>query len=262
VPVLGRPEDVLRVVDFYEVECVAVLAMAGLDDAALRRLATDLQHTRAELLLAPVLAEPLGPGMRLRPAMEAPLLQVERSELRGARRLAKEAFDRGVASVVLLLVLPVFLGLAVTVRASGRGSVFVRKLRIGRDGRPFGVLAFRTTVADPAAEAGLPRVTPAGRFLRRHGLDDLPQLLDVVRGEMSLVGPRPALPHASASHGAGVPLIKPGLTGLWPAGDRSTLCWDDAARLDVRYVENWSLTLDLMIIGRSLRAAWRGRSAP
>ncbi len=265
LPVLGDLDDVVRVVDFYEVDTVAVLPTPELDGGALRRLGWDLEHTRAELLLAPALTELAGPRVSIRPSCGLPLLHVERPELRGVRRLVKVGFDLACAAVITLLVLPVLLAVAVAVRLSGPGPVLAREERLGRGGRVFGLLSFRTTdvpVADDAAATPLHggQLTPVGRFLRRHALDQLPQLLNVLRGEMSLVGPRP--PRAGDVESSGIDLhrrllVKPGVTGLWQVSGRSDLSWEDAARIDVRYVENWSLALDLLILGRTLQAGRR-----
>jgi exopolysaccharide biosynthesis polyprenyl glycosylphosphotransferase len=279
LPVLGDLAAVMSVVDFYEVDTVAVLPTPELDGSALRRLGWELERTRAELLLAPAVTELAGPRVRIRPSCGLPLLHVERPELRGIRRLVKEAFDRSTALLGLLLSLPALVAIAVAVKASGPGPVFFCQERVGRGGQVFGMLKFRTMVADADRfEAhgeddgnGVlfklrqdPRVTPLGRFLRKHSLDELPQLVNVLRGQMSLVGPRPPLRSEVARYEAEMHrrfLVKPGLTGLWQVSGRSDLSWDDSVRMDVRYVENWSLTFDLMILGKTLRAVLRGDGA-
>ncbi|MGY1749249.1 sugar transferase [Modestobacter sp. SYSU DS0511] len=281
VPVLGGLDDVLDVVRQYEVDTVAVLPSPELDGPALRRLGWELEKTEAELLLAPAVTEIAGPRVRIRPVCGLPLLHMERPELRGVRRLTKEAFDRTAAAVGLLCILPAFLGLALAVGLTSRGGVFYRQERVGRDGETFGMLKFRSMVSgadrmvpDLTAQSdgngvlfkmkGDPRVTRVGKVLRRYSLDELPQLLNVVCGEMSLVGPRPPLPAEVERYGFDMHrrfLVKPGITGLWQVSGRSDLSWDDSVRIDVRYVENWSLAFDFMILWKTVGAVFRGSGA-
>jgi exopolysaccharide biosynthesis polyprenyl glycosylphosphotransferase len=281
LPVLGDLDQVAEVVAQYEVDTVAVLPCPELDGPALRRLGWDLEKTRAELLLAPAVTEVVGPRVRIRPVCGLPLMHMERPELRGIRRLTKDLFDRAAATLGVLFLAPVLLGLALAVRASSRGPVFFKQERVGRDGRTFSMLKFRSMVAgaDRMVEAlsaesdgnGVlfkkkndPRVTSVGRVMRRYSLDELPQLFNVLRGDMSLVGPRPPLPSEVGRYGFDMHrrfLVKPGLTGLWQVSGRSDLSWDDSVRIDVRYVENWSLTFDFMILWKTVGAVLRGSGA-
>ncbi|MCZ2803674.1 sugar transferase [Modestobacter sp. VKM Ac-2983] len=281
LPVLGSLDEVVDVVHRYEVDTVAVLPSPELDGPALRRLGWDLEKTRAELLLAPAVTEVVGPRVRIRPVCGLPLLHMERPELRGVRRLTKDAFDRISALMGLLVLAPVLVVLAISIRLTSRGPVLYRQVRVGRDGQTFSMLKFRSMVtgADSMVAAlgksndgnGVlfkrkidPRVTPIGRVLRRYSLDELPQLLNVLRGEMSLVGPRPPLPSEVDQYGFDMHrrfLVKPGLTGLWQVSGRSDLSWDDSVRMDVRYVENWSLTFDFMILWKTVGAVFRGSGA-
>ncbi|MBB3083598.1 sugar transferase [Geodermatophilus sabuli] len=281
IPVLGALDEVVAVVERYEVDTVAVLPSPELDGAALRRLGWDLENTRAELLLAPAVSEIVGPRVRIRPVCGLPLMHMERPELRGIRRLTKDVFDRAGAALALLTLSPLLLGLALAVKLSSTGPVLFTQERVGRAGRPFRMLKFRSMqvgadgMVDRMAERndgnGVlfkqkddPRVTRVGRVMRRHSLDELPQLFNVLRGEMSLVGPRPPLPSEVALYGLDMRrrfLVKPGLTGLWQVSGRSDLSWDDSVRIDLRYVENWSLTFDLMILCKTLRAVVRGSGA-
>ncbi|GAB3365782.1 sugar transferase [Modestobacter lapidis] len=281
LPVLGSIDQVVDVVRRYEVDTVAVLPSPELDGPALRRLGWELEDTAAELLLAPAVTEIAGPRVRIRPVCGLPLLHMERPELRGIRRLTKETFDRAAASLGILLILPVLLALALAVGLTSRGGVFYRQERVGRDGRTFGMLKFRSMVAgadrmvDDLAQQtdgngvlfkmkGDPRVTRIGAVLRRYSLDELPQLLNVLRGDMSLVGPRPPLAAEVESYGYDMHrrfLVKPGITGLWQVSGRSDLSWDDSVRIDVRYVENWSLAYDFMILWKTFGAVFRGAGA-
>ncbi len=281
LPVLGSLEEVVDVVREYQVDTVAVLPSPELDGPALRRLGWELEKTEAELLLAPAVTEIAGPRVRIRPVCGLPLLHLERPELRGVRRLTKESFDRSAAAAGLLLLAPLLVALALVVGLTSRGGVFYRQERVGRDGQTFEMLKFRSMVAgadrlvgdlDSRSDGngvlfkmkGDPRVTHIGRVLRRYSLDELPQLINVVRGDMSLVGPRPPLPSEVERYGFDMHrrfLVKPGITGLWQVSGRSDLSWDDSVRIDVRYVENWSLTFDFMILWKTLGAVVRGAGA-
>ncbi|WNV76012.1 sugar transferase [Geodermatophilus sp. DSM 44513] len=281
LPVLGALDDVAAVVRQYEVDTVAVLPCPELDGAALRRLGWGLEGTEAELLLAPAVTEVVGPRVSIRPVSGLPLLHVERPELTGSRRLAKHAFDLTGALSGLLVLAPALVGIAILIKVTSRGPVFFRQERIGRDGRTFRMLKFRSMVvgADRLVDGLIggsdgngvlfkkkddPRVTRVGRVLRRYSLDEFPQLINVVRGEMSLVGPRPPLQREVDQYGHDMRrrfLVKPGLTGLWQVSGRSDLSWDDSVRIDVRYVENWSLAFDFMILWKTLGAVRRGSGA-
>ncbi|MCZ2836055.1 sugar transferase [Modestobacter sp. VKM Ac-2985] len=281
LPVLGGFTDIADVVRRYEVDTVAVLPSPELDGAALRRLGWDLETTEAELLLAPAVTEFAGPRVGIRPVNGLPLMHLERPEFRGLRRVTKDVFDRSVALAAIVVLLPVLLVLAVAVRTTSRGPVFFRHERIGRAGQPFHVLKFRSMVpeADQRMAALMaqnegnavqfkmkrdPRVTRVGAVMRRWSLDELPQLFNVLGGTMSLVGPRPHVTREVEQYGFDMRrrlLVKPGITGLWQVSGRSDLSWDDSVRIDVRYVENWSLALDLMILGKTLGAVVRGSGA-
>ncbi len=280
VPVLGGLDDVVAAVRVCGADTVAVTSCADIDPARLRRLAWELEGTDTDLVVAPGLMEVAGPRLHIRPVTGLPLLHVEEPKFSGARRVIKGAVDRIVASVAVLIVSPLLLAIAIGIRLTSPGPAIFRQTRIGKDGRQFVMFKFRTMVADAEgrkaalternerAEGLLfkirhdPRITPIGRLLRKFSLDELPQLVNVVVGEMSLVGPRPPLPEEVALYEDDVRrrlLVKPGLTGLWQISGRSDLTWDESVRLDLRYVENWSLTLDLMILCKTAFAV--GRSA-
>jgi lipopolysaccharide/colanic/teichoic acid biosynthesis glycosyltransferase len=205
-----------------------------------------------------------------------------RSRSTWPQRLAKVVLDRGVGSIVLLLVAPLMVVLVVAIRVTTRGPALFCQRRVGRDGSPFVMLKFRSMYIDAEARRdellerndvaeGLlfkirddPRITPIGRWLRRYSLDELPQLLNVIGGSMSLVGPRPPLPAEVARYDDELRrrlLVKPGMTGLWQISGRSDLPWQEAISLDLRYVENWSITVDLLILWRTARAVATGAGA-
>jgi exopolysaccharide biosynthesis polyprenyl glycosylphosphotransferase len=281
LPVLGSLDEVADVVARYEVDTVAVLPCPELDGSALRRLGWALEKTRAELLLAPAVTEIVGTRVRIRPVCGLPLMHMERPELTGLRRLTKELFDRTAAFFGILFLAPALIGIALTVKISSPGPVLFRQERVGRDGQTFSMLKFRSMI--PGADRMVddlasdhdgngvlfkkrddPRITSVGRFIRRYSLDELPQLFNVLRGDMSLVGPRPPLPNEVERYGFDMHrrfLVKPGLTGLWQVSGRSDLSWDDSVRVDVRYVENWSLTFDFMILWKTVGAVLRGYGA-
>ncbi|MGI5154474.1 sugar transferase [Microbispora sp. CA-102843] len=279
VPVLGDFTDVPLVVEQVRADTVAVLACPELDGTALRRLAWRLERTRTDLVVAPALMEVAGPRIAIRPVAGLPLLHVEHPELAGGRRLVKDVFDRMVAAAALVVLAPLLAAVAVAVRATSPGPALFRQRRVGRDGVEFTILKFRTMRRDAEARKvelvsdadGVlfkvrrdPRVTPLGAALRRYSLDELPQLINVLRGDMSLVGPRPPLPEEVARYGDDVRrrlVVRPGMTGLWQVNGRSDLSWEESVRLDLRYVENWSLMLDLQILWKTWSAVARGAGA-
>jgi exopolysaccharide biosynthesis polyprenyl glycosylphosphotransferase len=281
LPVLGDLGDVVEVVRRYEVDTVTVLPSPELEGSVLRQLGWDLEDTRAELLLAPAVTEVAGPRVGIRPVSGLPLMHVERPELRGVRRFTKATFDRLVAALAIVALSPGLLLVSLIIKVTSRGPVFYRHERVGKDEGTFHVLKFRTMV--PGADRLVdelfeqnegnavqfkmrsdPRVTAVGRLLRRYSIDELPQLFNVLSGTMSLVGPRPHVTREVEQYGFDMRrrlLVKPGITGLWQISGRSNLSWDDSVRLDVRYVENWSLTFDLMILARTVGAVFRGSGA-
>ena len=213
------------------------------------------------------------PSLRARPA--AP-------RSRRAALIVKTVVDRVFALVALALLAPLLLVIALAIRCSSRGPVLFRQTRIGRAGRPFTMVKFRSMydgaehrlidlLAHNDVSGGVlfkmredPRVTPVGRVLRRLSLDELPQLINVVAGSMSLVGPRPPLASEVARYGAHERrrlLVKPGLTGLWQVSGRSDLSWADSIELDLQYVERWSLALDTAVLLRTVPAVFRAAGA-
>ncbi|MEO3776774.1 sugar transferase [Micromonospora sp. B11E3] len=270
VPVYaGR--DVLALVREVGGDTIAVCGSASAEPGELRRLAWQLEGSGVDLVVAPQLTDIAGPRVHIRPIEGLPLLHVEEPTLSGPALLAKNLMDRIAAGLGLVLLIPVFLAIAIAIRLSDRGPVFFRQPRVGHEGRTFRVWKFRTMYVD--AEERLaslvdqnetdgmlfkmkqdPRVFPVGRFLRASSLDELPQLINVLKGEMSLVGPRP-LPADDGDFLGDVRrrlLVRPGMTGLWQVSGRSDLSWDEAVRLDLYYVDNWSLAYDLSILWRTV----------
>ncbi|MEU2718396.1 sugar transferase [Streptomyces sp. NPDC007205] len=247
----------------------------------LRRLSWALHDRGLRMALAPGLTD-VAPR-RLRPTTVAglSLLHIAPPTRRGAQLAAKAVLDRVGAGLGLLVLAPLFGVLALAIRMDSPGPVLHRQTRIGQGGAPFTMWKFRTMVADAERrrvelataneQQGLlfkmrrdPRVTRAGRWLRRSSLDELPQLVNVLRGEMSLVGPRPPLPDEAAHYDeveARRLIVKPGMTGLWQVSGRSDLSWDETVGLDLRYADNWSISGDLDVIARTFRAVVDGRGA-
>ncbi len=282
VPVVGQLSDVAKHVRHDGYRVVAVTPDPHWSPDRLRRLAWNLEGSDAEMVVAPVLMEVAGPRLHVDAVLGIPLLRVSMPTFTGGRRAIKGVVDRLGAAVLLLLFAPLMALVALLVLLDSRGGPFYRQRRVGKDGREFTILKFRTMVtgADGAARAALadrnegagplfklrrdPRVTRVGAVLRRYSIDELPQLLNVLTGSMSLVGPRPPLPEESAAYGPDIRrrlLVKPGLTGLWQISGRSDLPWEEAVRLDLRYVEDWSLALDTVILWKTLRAVLYGQGA-
>ncbi len=274
VPVLGRATGgILEAIRISGADTVAVGAWSPLSQQDLRRLSWELEGTGIDIVVAPSLTDVAGPRIHIRPVAGLPLLHVEQPEFTGARRIVKGLFDRISALLGLLVLSPLLLGIAVAVRLTSSGPALYTQTRVGRHGTAFKIYKFRTMVAsaDKDLEAlrnrndngdGVlfkmkhdPRITPLGAVLRRFSLDELPQLVNVALGSMSLVGPRPPLPGEVAQYERDVHrrlLVKPGLTGLWQISGRSNLTWQESVRLDLHYVENWSLPLDLVIVWKTV----------
>jgi exopolysaccharide biosynthesis polyprenyl glycosylphosphotransferase len=270
-----------EVADSHHADAVVVLPGARLGAAEVRRLHWAVAAVGADLCVGTGLID-VAPGRaRVLASGGMNLVHVVPAALRGPRRWVKEVVERVSATLGAALLLPLMLVVALLVRLDSPGPAIYRQQRVGRDGRLFTMYKFRSMstsaedershlVASNEADGVLfkiqhdPRVTRVGRWLRRTSLDELPQLLNVVRGEMSLVGPRPALPDEVARYDVDPRrrlVVKPGMTGLWQVSGRSDLSWAESVRLDVRYVDNWSLGLDLAIMVRTLRAVVSRRGA-
>ena len=281
VPVVGDLTDAANVVRNIKAGTVAVLSCPEIDGVKLRTLAWELEKTGTDLCVASALLDVAGPRTTVRPTAGLTLLHVDPPQLSGPRQAVKDLFDRCAAAFALAAISPLMLAIAVAIRLSDNGPALFTQTRVGKGGKQFKIYKFRTMVTD--AEVRLaeiqaknefdgvlfkirrdPRVTPVGARLRKWSLDELPQLVNVLRGEMSLVGPRPALPEEAAKYADHVRrrlVVKPGLTGMWQVNGRSDLSWDETVRLDLRYVENWSLALDLQILWKTLAVIFKGSGA-
>lgn len=280
VPVYPARNDIVTLIRELGADTIAVCGSVSAEPGELRRLAWQLEGTGVDLVVAPQLTDIAGPRVHIRPIEGLPLLHVEEPTLSGAAWLGKNVMDRVAAALGLLLLSPLFLIVAIAIRLSDPGPVFFRQLRVGHEGRVFRVWKFRTMYTDAEERRAAlldqnesdghlfkirndPRIFPLGRFLRASSIDELPQLINVLRGEMSLVGPRP-LPAEDGDYLGDVRrrlLVRPGITGLWQVSGRSDLSWDEAVRLDLYYVDNWSFAYDLHILWRTIGVVLARRGA-
>ena len=262
-------------------DSIMVGQSAVISATELRKLGWALEQTNIDLIVAPAVTEIAGPRLKVSNVEGLPLLHLEQPAFSGASRVTKRILDLTISIVGLIFISPFLLIVAILIKSSDRGSVLYTQKRIGQNNKEFNVYKFRTmyegshelraqvmaeTNKDPrlAKDPQDPRITKPGLFLRRWSIDEIPQIINVLKGEMSLVGPRPPLAEEVNKYEKSETrrlLVKPGLTGLWQVSGRSELDWEDAVRLDLYYVENWSLTLDILIIIRTAAAVWRGEGA-
>jgi len=281
VPVLGDESAVLQALGFTGANTVAVSNTDSLGTDGMRALAWQLEAVDVDMVVSAGVVDVAGPRLKIRPVAGLPLLHVEKPQYEGAGRTGKFLVDVVGATCALVLTSPVLLLAAVAIKLSSRGQVLYRAERIGHNGEAFAMLKFRSMVLDADSlrtelatlndGAGPlfkmredPRVTRVGRWIRRFSIDELPQLINVLRGQMSLVGPRPPLRREVESYDGVVHrrlLVKPGVTGLWQVSGRSDLSWEDSVRLDLSYVENWSMMQDMIIVWRTLRAVVKSSGA-
>lgn len=283
VPVLGSTARTVAVV--VDTACDIVLFAGGAVSSAqqMRRAAWELADTTVQIMLVPQLTDVANDRVRVRPAAGLQLMELEGPRHHNASRISKRLFDVAGASVALLLAAPVLLLTALAIRLHDGGPVLFRQQRVGRNGELFDCFKFRSMVvdADAMVEAVAaqnkngedhvlfkaendPRVTGPGRLIRRFSVDEVPQFLNVLRGDMSMVGPRPPLPSEVERYSDDVRrrlAVRPGITGLWQVSGRSDLSWEDSVRLDLYYVDNWSLVQDLAILARTVGAVLSSRGA-
>lgn len=282
LPVHGGESDVLEAIAASRADTVALTATEHLGPQGIRDLSWELEKLDVDLVVSPGVVDVANPRVVMRPVAGLPLIHLEKPQYRGAKRFEKQAFDLVFAAVVLLTAAPLMIAAALAIKCTSKGPVFYLSERIGLDGRPFRMIKFRTMVADAdqrrdelltlnESDGGVlfkirkdPRVTSVGSFLRKYSLDELPQFMNVLRREMSVVGPRPPLPDEVATYDDHVRrrlLVPPGITGLWQISGRSDLSWEESVRLDLSYVENWSMIGDLLIAMKTVRAILSGAGA-
>jgi exopolysaccharide biosynthesis polyprenyl glycosylphosphotransferase len=281
IPVLGDEPEAADLAGQMGVNTVACTSSSRFDAGGLRHLSWALEHQDVDLVVVPRLTDVAGPRVLTRPVAGLSLLHVEAPVFKGPRLVVKTVLDKIMAAGLLIACSPIFAVAAVLIRRDHNGPVFFRQERVGKGAATFPMFKFRTMVVGAEAQlASLqdrseaqgplfkmradPRVTPIGAKLRQYSIDELPQLFNVLRGEMSLVGPRPPLPSEVAKYAHDVRrrlLVKPGMTGLWQINGRSDLSWDESVRFDLYYVENWSVMSDLMILWRTGKAVLRAAGA-
>jgi exopolysaccharide biosynthesis polyprenyl glycosylphosphotransferase len=271
VPLLGGVAELPGILHEFPNASVIVAASA-VESAVTNRLARDLLDQGVHVELSSTLRDISSQRLTVRPLGRFPIVYVEPVTRGGWRAWAKRTFDVVGAGLLLVLTAPILLVVAVAVKLDSKGPVLFRQVRVGRDSEPFSVLKVRTMVVDAEARlaelrelneadgplfkmADDPRITRVGKFLRVTSLDELPQLWNVIRGDMSLVGPRPALPHETEEWDALLTQrlrVKPGITGMWQVSGRSDTTFEDYTRLDLYYVDNWSLATDLAILAKTV----------
>ena len=281
IEVVANYDGIIDAVDALEVHTLILTSSDLLSPERIRELGWQFEERDVSLVVAASLTDIAGPRVHMRPVTGLPLMSIDYPKFEGSRRFTKRTFDLVLSSIALVALSPVFLTVALLVRFSSKGPVFFRQERVGLNGKPFKMIKFRSMVVDAEDQlaqlqeesegAGLlfkmkndPRVTKVGALLRKHSLDELPQFANVWLGEMSLVGPRPPLPSEVEQYEEWTHrrlLAPPGITGLWQVSGRSNLSWEDSVRLDLYYVENWSLTSDILILLRTIKTVLKPEGA-
>jgi exopolysaccharide biosynthesis polyprenyl glycosylphosphotransferase len=283
IPIFGDENDAIdALADRCPADTVALTDAEHFGINGIQQLSWRLEAADVDLVVSPGLLDVAGARLAMTPVAGMPLLHVEKPQYRGAKCFQKRAFDFGFALAALVVIAPVLLIAAAAIKITSRGPVFYRSERIGLDGKPFTMIKLRSMVpgADELLDEYLPaneidggvmfkmrddpRVTPVGRILRRYSIDELPQFINVLTRDMSVVGPRPPLRREVAAYDGRIRrklLVKPGITGLWQISGRSTLSWDKSVRLDLSYVDNWSMVTDLGIILKTISVVVRGDGA-
>lgn len=273
----GMPDDRRAVIQAARRCGADTVVLAGTErftPQEIRRMAWDLEALGAELIVTPGITDVAATRVTTQLIAGIPMLHIGKPRYDRAESFRKGVFDLTFAATVIVVLAPVLLAVAAAVKFTSHGPVFYRSERIGMDGKPFHMIKFRSMYTDADKQIAAliatnggnplffkmkddPRVTPVGRFLRRYSLDELPQFFNVLRREMSVVGPRPQVRREVRTYDGTTRRrlwVKPGVTGLWQVSGRSDLSPEDSVRLDLCYVENWSMLLDLGIIVRTLRA--------
>lgn len=275
IPILGGISDVIGALDHAAADTVVITGSEELGPTEIRQLSWGLEAGQRHLIVAPSLTDIGGPRIHTRPVAGLPLIHVETPRYSGSKLFTKRMFDILGSGLLITALSPVLIVLAFAVKLTSRGPVLYKQERVGLNGEHFNMLKFRSMRVDADAELAAlleaqgvgdrplfkvqndPRVTSIGRVLRKHSLDEFPQLFNVLLGSMSLVGPRPQRDGEVAMYDDAARrrlLLKPGMSGLWQVGGRSSLAWEDAIRLDLYYVENWSITGDIVILWRTVKA--------
>lgn len=282
VPILGDERHAIAAIDSCGADTVAVTRTEHFGVRGIRELMWQLETKDVDLVVSPGVMDVAEARLTLQLTAGLPLLHVEKPQYEGTQRFQKQAFDFLFSLAALIAAAPLLMVAAIAVKLTSRGPIFYRSERIGIDGNPFTMLKFRTMTdgADRQIDHLLPqnectggvlfkmrkdpRVTPVGRVLRRFSIDELPQFVNVLKGDMSVVGPRPPLRREVENYAGDVKrrlLVKPGVSGLWQVSGRSDLSWEESVRLDLSYVDNWSMAGDLMIVAKTVKAVLTSHGA-
>ncbi|CQD20069.1 UDP-phosphate galactosephosphotransferase [Mycobacterium lentiflavum] len=282
IPILGDDTHAAAGISACGADTVAVARTEQFGEQRIRELMWQLETMDIDLVVSPGVMDVANARLALRPYAGFPLLHVEKPQYEETNRFQKRAFDFCFALAAIVVTFPVMLVCAVAIRLTSKGPVFYRAERIGLDGKPFTMLKFRTMVdgADQQVEDLLarndsaggvlfkmredPRITRVGKVLRKLSIDELPQFINVLKQDMSVVGPRPPLRREVDTYDVEARrrlLVKPGVTGLWQVSGRSDLSWEDSVRLDLSYVDNWSMAGDLMIVAKTIKVVLVGDGA-
>lgn len=282
VPVLGTERSLTEAIQLTDANTVIVTDTEHLGHDGLRELMWQLEGTQIDLMVSPNMVDIAGARLHMRGIAEMSFFHLEEPQYAAAGSWPKALFDRVGSAAILALVSPLMVAAALAVRLTSPGNILYVQERIGREGKPFRMYKFRSMHTGTDAQLHLlleeqgtsdkplfkvandPRITGVGRILRRFSIDELPQLLNVLKGDMSLVGPRPQQAAEVELYDAAAHRrlhVRPGMTGLWQVSGRSDLSWEEAIRLDTSYVENWSMTGDLIILWRTVRAVFQSEGA-
>ena len=281
IPVVGNLDDAATLAPSLGADLVFFADGGVASNSQMRAVMWELENHDVHVVVAPSVTDIASERVKIRPVGGLPLIHLGKPRSLQALSTAKRAFDVVVSAALIVAAVPLIALAALQVKLHDRGPVLFRQQRVGQGGETFDCLKFRTMVVDAEARLaelhaetghseGLfkmkedPRVTAPGRWLRRFSVDELPQLFNVLRGDMSLVGPRPALPSEVATYDVTAARrlrVRPGLTGLWQVSGRSTLSWSETVRLDVYYVDNWSMLQDVSILLKTFRAVVRSHGA-
>ncbi|WP_298744255.1 sugar transferase [uncultured Microbacterium sp.] len=275
IPIMGSINTIERALRVTGADTVAVTSTDDLPPFKVKQISWSLEAGRQHLVLAPSITDIAGPRVHSRPVSGLPLIHVETPRFSSGQRFLKRSVDLMGAAVLVVVLSPVLIAVALTVKFTSPGPILYRQERIGLHGSPFGMLKFRSMRIGADAELKSlleaqgtdtqplfkikddPRITPVGRFIRKYSLDELPQFFNVLGGSMSLVGPRPQVAGEVALYSDAAKrrlLARPGITGLWQVSGRSETSWEEAVKLDLYYVENWSLMGDIAIIAKTAKA--------
>lgn len=280
LPLLGDVGDLSGITSRERID-TAVIASSAFNHEEMAQIVSELRKLGVRVHVPSGLYEVLTSRVLVREISGVPFVTLKPTAFTPAQRVVKRVFDVCGATAVVLLGLPLWVAVSLAIAVTSRGPVFYVQSRVGRNGRPFGMLKFRSMVVDAASQLPSldasneadgplfkmrddPRVTKVGRWMRKYSIDEFPQLLNVLRGNMSLVGPRPPLPSEVEAYGEDEwrrMEVLPGMTGLWQVSGRSDLSFDEMVRLDVFYIENWSVGFDLAILAKTLPAVVLARGA-